>query len=314
MEEKSDEVVKFVTWKEEHEKILIEWADKAMCYSWLHSKSYNLYKILDMWFTVPVIIVSTITGTANFAQDRIPLEYSDYYVMVIGALNILVGIVTTIKQFLKISELNEGHRVSSISWDKYYRNIRVELAKNPDERLPVEHFLKAAKEEFDRLMETSPNISSRIIRQFQKTFKPRQNVLMRVLCCCCNTRKLADIDLKEIEIQKFKEFHKIAKPDICDTLVSTNNFKYIDDTGKIKGNLSSIRKSIIDMEELKRVNDETNILEFIDNFTRINDRKPRLHELKEQFDGQISVEFLKNMMEEIYNKRVDDIEIDVNDI
>ena len=28
MEEKSDEVVKFVTWKEEHEKILIEWADK----------------------------------------------------------------------------------------------------------------------------------------------------------------------------------------------------------------------------------------------------------------------------------------------
>ena len=87
-----------------------------------------------------------------------------------------------------------------------------------------------------------------------------------------------------------------------------------DDTGKIKGNLSSIRKSIIDMEELKRVNDETNILEFIDNFTRINDRKPRLHELKEQFDGQISVEFLKNMMEEIYNKRVDDIEINVDDI
>ena len=33
--------------QEEHEKILIEWADKAMCYSWLHSKSYNLYKILD---------------------------------------------------------------------------------------------------------------------------------------------------------------------------------------------------------------------------------------------------------------------------
>ena len=312
MEEKTDDTVKFVTWKGEHEKILIEWADKAMCYSWLHSKSYNLYKILDMWFTVPVIIISTITGTANFAQDRIPMDYSDYYVMVIGTFNILVGIITTIKQFLKISELNEGHRVSSIAWDKYYRNIRVELAKNPEERLPVEHFLKSAKEEFDRLMETSPNISARIIRQFQKTFKPKQNFIVRFLCCCCATRKLADIDLKEIEIQKIKEFQKIAKPDICDTLVSTNNFKYVDDTMKVKGNLSSIRKSIIDMEELKRINDETNILEFIDNFTHINGRNPRLHELKEQFDGQISEDFLKKMIQEIYHKNVEDvIDIDV---
>ena len=147
-----------VVWKKEHENILIEWADKAMCYSWLHSKSYNLYKLLDIFYCI-VIIVSTITGTANFAQDRIPMQYADIYVMIIGAANIIVGIVTTIKQFLKISELNEGHRVSSISWDKYYRNIRVELAKNPDERMPVEHFLKSSKEEFDRLMETSPNIS-----------------------------------------------------------------------------------------------------------------------------------------------------------
>ena len=207
--------------------------------------------------------------------------------------------------------MNEGHRVSSIAWDKYYRNIRVELAKNPDERLPVEHFLKSAKEEFDRLMETSPNISSRIIRQFQKTFKPKQKAFVRLLCCCCTTRKLADIDLKEIEVQKIKNFQKIAKPDICDTLVSTDNFKYVDDTFKVKGNLSSIRKSIIDMEELKKVNDETNILEFIDNFTRINGRNPRLHELKEKFDGQIKVDFLNQMIEEIYHKKVEDDDIDV---
>ena len=66
------------------------------------------------------------------------------------------------------------------------------------------------------------------------------------------------------------------------------------------------------MEELKKVNDETNILEFIDNFTRINGRNPRLHELKDKFDGQIKVDFLKKMIEEIYNKKVEDgAEIDV---
>ena len=114
-------------WKHEEEKIIQEWADKSQCYQWMHSKCRDKYQRKNAWFTIPVIIISTVTGTANFAQDRIPLEYSDYYVMVIGALNILVGIVTTIKQFLKISELNEGHRVSSISWDKYYRNIHLYL-------------------------------------------------------------------------------------------------------------------------------------------------------------------------------------------
>ena len=30
-------------WTKEHELILVEWADKAMCYRWLHSKSHDMY-------------------------------------------------------------------------------------------------------------------------------------------------------------------------------------------------------------------------------------------------------------------------------
>ena len=32
-----------VDWTPEHEGILIEWADKAMCYRWLHSKANAMY-------------------------------------------------------------------------------------------------------------------------------------------------------------------------------------------------------------------------------------------------------------------------------
>ena len=34
-------------WSVEHEKILIEWADKAMCYRWLHSRATSLYSYLN---------------------------------------------------------------------------------------------------------------------------------------------------------------------------------------------------------------------------------------------------------------------------
>jgi len=30
-------------WKNEHETILVEWADKAMCYRWLHGRSHQAY-------------------------------------------------------------------------------------------------------------------------------------------------------------------------------------------------------------------------------------------------------------------------------
>ena len=62
-------------WAPEHEEILIEWADKAMCYRWLHSKSNALYSYLNALYTIPVIIISTLTGTANFAQQRVPVQY-----------------------------------------------------------------------------------------------------------------------------------------------------------------------------------------------------------------------------------------------
>ena len=59
--------------------------------------------------------------------------------MLIGGINIIAGILTTIQQFLKITELNEGHRVSAISWGKFVRNKRI-LAKSPMERenTPIE--------------------------------------------------------------------------------------------------------------------------------------------------------------------------------
>jgi len=182
-------------WAGEHEHILIEWADKAMCYRWLHSRSNLMYSHLNAWYTVPVIVISTLTGTANFAQQRVPIDYQNYFAMIVGGFNILAGIISTIQQFLKITQLNEAHRVSSIAWDKFYRNLKIELAKHPDERVRVDHMLKISKEEYDRLMETSPTIPEKIIKKFKTSF------------------------------EKTEMYKSILKPEICDVLTSTETFK-----------------------------------------------------------------------------------------
>jgi hypothetical protein len=179
-------------WKEEEENLLKDWADKAQCYELLHSKSHAVYKSRHTWFVIPVIVISTVTGTANFAQDKISDEKNkNIFVMVVGGLNIFAAIITTVSQFLKISEMNEGHRVASYSWGKYYRNIKTELAKHPLDRTNPADLIAMAKEEYDRLLELSPMIPKKIIIEFNKTF------------------------LKN---------NKISKPEICDIIIPTNVF------------------------------------------------------------------------------------------
>jgi len=164
-------------WDESHEKVLIEWADKAQCFRWLHGKSFNNYRTKAMWFTIPVIIMSTITGTANFAQERFPADIKVLAVMTIGTINLIAGIITTISQYLKINELLESHRVAGISWSKFARDIKMELAKDPramfgrkSQRSPPLVCLKKYKEEFDRLMEVSPTIDDNVITLFLSIF------------------------------------------------------------------------------------------------------------------------------------------------
>ena len=59
----------FAKWTKEQESLLAEWAEKSSCYRWLHGRAEKKYRRSNYAFTIPVIIMSTLTGTANFAMD-----------------------------------------------------------------------------------------------------------------------------------------------------------------------------------------------------------------------------------------------------
>ena len=202
-----------VRWSKESEKIPSEWCDIAKCYKWLHNRAHQKYSVLHAWFTIPAIIFSTISGTASFAQASLPVSFQAYAPMVIGSVNIIIGIFTTIQQYMKISELNESHRVSGIAWDKFARNISIELAKAPEERsMDAGHFLKVYREEFDRLMETSPSIPKKVTQEFVATFSGKKPYW------CWPEQDDVDDEEKDEEERK-TQFKALKKPDECDTII-----------------------------------------------------------------------------------------------
>jgi hypothetical protein len=259
-------------WSPEHEVILVEWADKAMCYRWLHSKANALYAYLNALYTIPVIIISTLTGTANFAQQRVPTEYQALFMMTVGGFNLFAGIVTTIQQFLKITQLNEAHRVSSIAWDKFYRNIKIELAKHPKERLDVKQMIKMSKEEFDRLMETSPSIPEKIINNFKKNFV------------------------------NHNEFNDIVKPEICDILIPTDKYRnpWYHDENREKETTENIKIQLIKQNKLRKIKEKNSklIKDFITSFMNLNNREPMEAEIIDNLKDKLDINSIKKILED----------------
>jgi hypothetical protein len=259
-------------WSPEHEVILVEWSDKAMCYRWLHSKANAMYAYLNALYTIPVIIISTLTGTANFAQQRVPEEYQSLFMMTVGGFNLFAGIVTTIQQFLKITQLNEAHRVSSIAWDKFYRNIKIELAKHPRERLDVKQMIKMSKEEFDRLMETSPSIPENIIKQFKKNFV------------------------------NHSEFNDIVKPEICDILIPTDKYRntWYHDDNREKEVTENIKIQLIKQNKLRKTKEKNSklIKDFITSFINLNNREPMETEIIDNLKDKLDINFIKKIIED----------------
>ena len=264
-------------WSNQHEQILIEWGDKAICYRWLHSQSHISYSFKNTWFTIPVIILSTLTGTANFAQERVPEEYQPAFQLFIGSLNIFAGILTTIQQFLKVSELNESHRVSSISWDKFYRNIKLELAKSSNERMHAYQMLKISKEEFDRLMETSPSISQKVVKNFNTTFSG------------------GPIKKDGFLTEKQKIFKELYKPEICNILESTKHFVYRESQEDIeKKKAKKLVNFVKENNEFKRKSIAVN--NFINNFNSEYNREPTHEEIYDNLKDNVSDNIISNVL------------------
>jgi hypothetical protein len=238
--------------------------------------------------------------------------------MVIGTINICIGILTTVQQYLKISELNESHRVAAIAWDKFARNIRIELAKSPLERLECGHFLKHHRQEYDRLMETSPSIPVDILKEFKHKLPGK------------------------VGSDQYKKFNDLKKPDICDTITSAKEnlydrskdiLKNAVDYSKMDQNLiDELEKKEVELNAYKRAEDNRNT-ELIERqkeqmktetktiltklatelvnkkkqeYTKINDyvstfismygRKPMADEIENNFKDEVSYDIVKKYL------------------
>jgi hypothetical protein len=200
----------------------------------MHYQSFLKYRKSNMRFTLPVIVLSTLTGTANFAQEQFPVSLQPYVAPTIGGMNLIAGLIATIAQFLKVSELMESHRVAAMTYGKFSRTIRLELALPLTERTKDGSFMiEDCRAEYDRMIEQSPPIPNDILREFEREFpydnkfyKPeimhiqpiklysaiKENQLVSKISGIIPTKKTKDELVKEVNQIRNSGMGKITAP------------------------------------------------------------------------------------------------------
>lgn len=158
-------------WHQQQEVILKAWGEAAACYRYIHFQAFLAYKKKYMRATLPVIVLSTLTGTANFAMSDVPDNLKQTAQQTIGAANLVAGLIATISTFLKLSENTEAHKAAAFLFGKFSRKIRLELALPLKDRTKDGSvMIDECKAEYDRMLEQQPDIPKAILEEFDRTF------------------------------------------------------------------------------------------------------------------------------------------------
>ena len=171
-------------WCEKQEKLLIKWAEKAAGYRWLHNHARLFYKKQNDWLAYQSIVIASITGVGGFAvlnpsgSDDVSTETKNNIMIIqyfFAFLNVLAGILSSISKFSQSLSLSEAHSAQCVQWSKFYRSIDMELSLDTKHRDNVVEFIMKCREEYDKLLDDSPDIPSITIQAFLVQFPDKEN-------------------------------------------------------------------------------------------------------------------------------------------
>ena len=165
-----------IEWHNSVELLLEELTDEAQVRSKLHMKQFMSYRRRNQCYTLPVVILSVLSGSGNFISEGYADLTRKYMIMGIGVVSIFVSIVSAVAQFLKLAQLSEANRIASLSWGKFYSKLKFQLYLQRDDREACHDFLMTIFSEYDRLYEISPPLLSKYIKHIKKkVFKTNIN-------------------------------------------------------------------------------------------------------------------------------------------
>lgn len=159
-----------IEWNQALEQLLITWAEKANGHAWLHSRCINHYKQKSLWITIPAAVFGYLAGTTTLLGGE-SLNRQEWFRGIVGISAIVAGILSNLQQTFTYKELSEQHRIASLRFFAFFRDVSAELSLEYKHRANVLDYITLKRMELDKLYEQSPTIPQIIIDEFNDKFK-----------------------------------------------------------------------------------------------------------------------------------------------
>ncbi len=174
----SVDVSRDIHWSVQLEKLIAREAEKCRGLAWIHQRAEANQNYRNNMIQIPVIVLSTVAGTASVGSSSLFGQNVSYAVIAIGGVSIFVGILNTLGSYFSFAKRAEAHRIAYTQYSKLFSQISIELALPRNERMPPPQLLKMLRDSMERLSETTPSPPTEIINQFNKEFHDIEDIAM----------------------------------------------------------------------------------------------------------------------------------------
>ena len=168
-----------LTWSSALETLVAQEGEKCRGYSFIHQRAEAYYAKRNNWIAIPVIILSTLSGTASVGSTSLFSGETHISSIVIGLVSIGVGILNTISSYYSFSRKAESHRIAYLHYNKLFQMVSIEMSLPRDERMDADHLLGQIRTAMERLAETTPTPPEAILAEFNTKFKDEDKTIAR---------------------------------------------------------------------------------------------------------------------------------------
>lgn len=148
------------SWNKKLENGIMVLGSKSGAYRMMHDEASSYYSNFNKVISIISIFLITLTGTSAFSVAFI--EEGTVYKIIIGCVLYIVGVLTSIKEFLNLTEISDKHKLYSIRFSALYHNIQRQIALEPIDRQDGKDYIGWINSEFDNLLFSNPDIPDKI--------------------------------------------------------------------------------------------------------------------------------------------------------
>ena len=248
-------------------KILKGWELETNAYHLLHEKSTEYYSRLNFYFMIPIIILSSSTGTLgllNVGETQFAIINGINVISIfIGSFGFITAILTTIHNFLNIQKLEANHNNHAIEYSKISKEIKMHIYLSETDvsvYSNIAEYIKQCKTKIDKLIESAPIIPSHVenslefkLKEIRDNHSGEIDELITLV-----TRNSNEIVCKDLQLQSRTNDIKITidTPQLCErrnSEIESRNSKEIKRISQDSNSTDEERKSLDIINKLTNV-------------------------------------------------------------